>query len=153
MNLSWAVGRGVRTGAVVGGFGALALALGAAIPAIGLTAATFGISSALGSGTMLAGFLSAAGSFAVGAVVGGAAGGTTFGVTHIAAEITGINRLFGNTAPAVTQYQPNKKVGRSASASRNVALDETDYRNVGFRRQIEEQRQQEELFEYEGIGR
>jgi hypothetical protein len=124
MNLRWSFRRGMNTGAVLGGFGALAFALGVTNAPV------------LAPLTIL-------GYFAAGSIAGGFAGGATFATTHaIVHGIPGLARATGEPPPPPKGIYHTSKVGRSSVSVGPAApvIEETNDRNTGFRRMIEESR-------------
>lgn len=151
MNLGYAMGRGMRFGANVGAIIAIAGLFAAG------SAAGFGLGPVL-FGPELAPVLGMVGEAIAGTLIGAASGTALFTVTHVLTHaIPGMARTVGDTTPR--RGETRGRAGRAHLRERSgepQRLAETDSRNVGFRRQIEEQRQREELeaqLQDAGMGR
>lgn len=144
MNLGRALTRGVYSGAQIG----LALGLGAML-LTGLPLFEGGFTELLFPNAALnAGALTLAESFSA-IVVGAALGGTVSTLGHaIVQTVPGLAYLLGDAPPRSNSRalgdRPSTRSKATHFGETMQGLDETDDRNVGFRRMIEEQRQLEE---------
>ena len=131
MRFERAVNRGLNFGAMLGVALALTgLFMGAPLFGTGFSGLLFGGPTLGMLGEAFAGIV-------VGAAAGAAASVTSFAVVH---TIPGMDHLLGAAPPRHQDREAGKRPSRARSRGVTYQQEESDDRNTGFVRQIEEQR-------------
>lgn len=144
MRIGRALSRGIGFGAQLGMVAAL-------IGCITLGFGGLGLSEAFFNAPVYNTPVGAIGEVFAGLLGGAAIGGALFTATHVLVHsIPGMARLLGE-APEKYHTQSRQRsrgigIGKAAP-SNDRFIEESDDRNTGFRRQLEEQRQREELYD------
>lgn len=155
MHLGYSLGRGLRFGANAG----------AAVAIIGLftgplIGVAFGPMIFGGMTPVIGSFLGMAAEAIAGTLVGAALGAAVFGTSHLVTNlIPALGRIIGDTTPLHPHVRMRHSKGLNLGQSTQIDIDnsqglsETNERNTGFRRMIEEQQQMEEMQRDQTMGR